>query len=130
VAVWVGRYPTDRYSFEFVAKPGDPEPRLFRMNFYGKDSLTGITQRYNGFAAALAERFGKSTAAYREPVQNALGATFNREIRVWENIHGKIALILFEPNLEYITLRYFIPAYVDYHNQRLDETEAGKGPQL
>jgi hypothetical protein len=41
--------------------------------------------------------------------------------------HGKIALIRFEPSLEYTTLRYFIPEYVDYHSQRVAEASVAKG---
>jgi hypothetical protein len=122
---------TALHSFEFIAKPNDAEPRLFRMTFHHHDdSFNAVTQRYEVFGAALAERFGKPTAVEVRPLQNALGAMFEQEIRMWANKYGKIALIRFDQSLEYITLRYFVPEYVDYHNARSSEEERKKGPKL
>jgi hypothetical protein len=118
------------HSFEFLAKPGDAEPRLFRMTFQDhQDRISDVIHRHDVFAGALADRFGKPTVE-KMTLQNAFGAVFEREIRLWANKSGRIALIRFDPSLEYTTLRYFIPEYVDYHNHRLSESGRRQGPKL
>lgn len=120
----------DHYSLEFIARPDDVEPKLFRMEFRYKGSLNAIADRYEIVGAALAERFGNPTAREEIPVRNAFGAVFEKGIRVWANKHSKVALIRFDGSLEWLTLRYFVPEYVDYHSERMVEEEKRRGPKL
>jgi hypothetical protein len=113
------------HSFAFIAKPGDPEPRLFWMTF----KMESSDYLYGVLVDGLARRFGKPRIE-SEVVQNAFGARFNNEIRSWGNSKSNVSTLRFADDLDTTELRYILINHYRHYEKRLAEDRAKSPPKL
>jgi hypothetical protein len=118
------------HSFEFIAKPEDPEPRLFRITLKMESSdMRYMNHRYQVLVDALEQRFGRPSEK-SEVVQNAFGARFNNEIRSWGNTKSNVFVFRFADDLNTTELRYILIDHYRHYEKRLAEKRAKSPPKL
>lgn len=72
--------------FEFVPDPQTGTPRLFRIQ------IDSNMRNWDQFLAAYTEKFGPPSGLTNTPVQNGLGAVFDKITARWQNAESSITL--------------------------------------
>ena len=116
-----GTYVLMTHLLHFIAKPGDPEPRLFRMLFNSN------AHAYGEIVDSLTTKFGKPKVADPALVQNQMGATFNSDTRMWDNGVSTVIAIERSGRIDRMALMYGLTSYEAFFEER-KKAERGKAP--
>ncbi len=82
--ITIGGHECDSYWFDFIALPGDPEPRLFRMVFLPSSLAHDL------IVESLTAKFGKPSEVNYETLQVGFNAEPENPIHIWKS---KVATI-------------------------------------
>lgn len=120
----LGKYVALSHSLHFIAKPGDSEPRLFRMSF------SANADAYSDIVDNLKAKFGVPTAAAPSTVQSRLGTTFNSDARSWESPLSNVTAIERAGRIDRMWLVYTLKDHEAFYDERKTALRAKKPSKL
>ena len=120
----LGKYVAFSHSLHFIAKPGDAEPRLFRMTF------SANADAYSDIVDSLKAKFGEPALVAPSAVQNRMGATFNSDARLWENPMSSVVAIERAGRVDRMWLLYTLKDYETFYNERKAAQRAKRPSKL
>jgi hypothetical protein len=119
-----GTYVLRSHSLYFIAKPGDPEPRLFRMLF-DTNALA-----YEEIVGSLTAKFGKPRVVDPSIVQNRMGASFNSESRMWSNSVSSVTAFERSERIDSMALLYELEDYAKFFDEAQAKQRANTPSKL
>lgn len=102
-----GDYISADYAFDFFPDPASGELSLFRIAL-----STNIAARHD-VLPALRDRFGPPTETVAEPVQNRMGAQFERTITRWADARATLTVTAPSGRLDRMSVVYRLTALAD-----------------